>query len=65
VSVRFGYKASAEQFAPRELIEYSVRAERLGPEEGTPPAIAVYQDDKAVAYLEGKPKFVVNPNPLA
>jgi coenzyme F420-dependent glucose-6-phosphate dehydrogenase len=28
--VRFGYKASAEQFAPRELLELSVLAERLG-----------------------------------
>jgi coenzyme F420-dependent glucose-6-phosphate dehydrogenase len=27
---RFGYKASAEQFAPRELLDYSVLAERLG-----------------------------------
>src|SRR6267378_3963807 len=26
-------------------------AERLGPEEGTPPAIAVYQGDKVVAYV--------------
>jgi NosR/NirI family transcriptional regulator, nitrous oxide reductase regulator len=26
-------------------------AERLGPEEGSPPAIAVYQGDKVVAYL--------------
>jgi coenzyme F420-dependent glucose-6-phosphate dehydrogenase len=30
VTVRYGYKASAEQFAPRELIEYAVQAERLG-----------------------------------
>ena len=30
MSVRIGYKASAEQFAPRELLEYSVQAERLG-----------------------------------
>src|SRR5215204_4865633 len=28
--MRFGYKASAEQFGPRELLEYSVRAEALG-----------------------------------
>jgi coenzyme F420-dependent glucose-6-phosphate dehydrogenase len=28
--VRYGYKASAEQFAPRELLELSVMAERLG-----------------------------------
>jgi coenzyme F420-dependent glucose-6-phosphate dehydrogenase len=30
VSVRFGYKASAEQFGPRELIDYSVLAEQAG-----------------------------------
>lgn len=29
-SMRFGYKASAEQFGPRELLELSVRAEALG-----------------------------------
>jgi coenzyme F420-dependent glucose-6-phosphate dehydrogenase len=28
--IRFGYKASAEQFAPSELLNYSVQAERLG-----------------------------------
>jgi coenzyme F420-dependent glucose-6-phosphate dehydrogenase len=28
--ISFGYKASAEQFAPRELIEYSTLAEELG-----------------------------------
>ena len=28
--MHYGYKASAEQFAPRELLEYSVEAERLG-----------------------------------
>ena len=30
MSVRIGYKASAEQFAPRELLDFSVQAERLG-----------------------------------
>lgn len=30
MSVRIGYKASAEQFAPRELLEFSVAAERSG-----------------------------------
>jgi len=30
MSLRLGYKASAEQFAPKELLEYSVQAERLG-----------------------------------
>ena len=29
-SVRFGYKASAEQFAPTRLLEFSLQAERLG-----------------------------------
>jgi coenzyme F420-dependent glucose-6-phosphate dehydrogenase len=28
--LRFGYKASAEQFAPRELLQYGVLAEELG-----------------------------------
>jgi coenzyme F420-dependent glucose-6-phosphate dehydrogenase len=28
--VRFGYKASAEQFGPRELLEFSAQAEALG-----------------------------------
>ena len=28
--MRYGYKASAEQFGPRELIDYSVLAETLG-----------------------------------
>ena len=30
MTVRFGYKASAEQFGPRELLDYSVLAEELG-----------------------------------
>jgi len=30
VAVRVGYKASAEQFAPRQLVEYAVRAEEVG-----------------------------------
>ncbi|MGR3344205.1 MAG: LLM class flavin-dependent oxidoreductase, partial [Paracoccaceae bacterium] len=28
--LRLGYKASAEQFGPRELLEYGVLAEELG-----------------------------------
>lgn len=28
--LRFGYKASAEQFGPRDLVEYAVRAEEVG-----------------------------------
>lgn len=30
MTIRYGYKASAEQFNPRELIQYSVRAENQG-----------------------------------
>jgi coenzyme F420-dependent glucose-6-phosphate dehydrogenase len=30
VSIRLGYKASAEQFAPRELLEFAVLAEQAG-----------------------------------
>jgi coenzyme F420-dependent glucose-6-phosphate dehydrogenase len=30
MSVKIGYKASAEQFGPRELIEFSAQAEQLG-----------------------------------
>jgi coenzyme F420-dependent glucose-6-phosphate dehydrogenase len=30
MALRIGYKASAEQFAPRELVEYAVSAEELG-----------------------------------
>ena len=30
MSVRWGYKASAEQFGPRELLELAVEAERIG-----------------------------------
>jgi coenzyme F420-dependent glucose-6-phosphate dehydrogenase len=30
MSIRIGYKASAEQFGPRELLEFSREAERLG-----------------------------------
>ena len=30
MSIRVGYKASAEQFGPRELVEFAVRAEEIG-----------------------------------
>lgn len=30
VPMRFGYKASAEQFSPRDLLRYSVKAEQVG-----------------------------------
>jgi NosR/NirI family transcriptional regulator, nitrous oxide reductase regulator len=41
-----------ERLTPAVMaIVYPGGAERLGPEEGSPPAIAVYQDDKVVAYV--------------
>jgi coenzyme F420-dependent glucose-6-phosphate dehydrogenase len=30
MTLRIGYKASAEQFAPRELVEFAVHAEAVG-----------------------------------
>jgi NosR/NirI family nitrous oxide reductase transcriptional regulator len=42
----------AERLTPDVMaVVYPAGAERLGPEEGSPPAIAVYQGDKVVAYL--------------
>ncbi|MGY1815821.1 glucose-6-phosphate dehydrogenase (coenzyme-F420) [Blastococcus sp. SYSU D00820] len=35
MALRFGYKASAEQFGPRQLVEYAVRAEELGLDSAT------------------------------
>lgn len=35
MALRIGYKASAEQFGPRELVEYGVRAEELGLDSAT------------------------------
>src|ERR1700759_4252569 len=41
-----------ERLTPQVMaVVYPGGAERLGPEEGSPPAIAVYQGDKIVAYL--------------
>ena len=41
-----------ERLTPEVMaIVYPAGAERLGPEEGSPPAIAVYEGDKVVAYL--------------
>src|SRR5215831_9341902 len=41
-----------ERLTPAVMaVVYPGGAERLGPEEGSPPAIAVYQGDKVVAYL--------------
>jgi len=30
MSLKIGYKASAEQFGPRDLVEFSVLAEQVG-----------------------------------
>src|SRR2546425_11798717 len=40
-----------EQLTPEVMAVVYPGAERLGPEEGLPPAIAVYKGDKAVAYI--------------
>ena len=41
-----------ERLTPEVMaVVYPAGAERLGPEEGTPPAIAILKDDKAVAYV--------------
>jgi NosR/NirI family transcriptional regulator, nitrous oxide reductase regulator len=41
-----------ERLTPEVMkVVFPAGAERLGPEEGSPPAIAVYQGDKVVAYL--------------
>lgn len=57
VAVAVVSPALAEKGKLRERLTADVMAvvypgaERLGPEEGSPPAIAVYQGDKVVAYL--------------
>src|SRR5262245_17800053 len=40
-----------ERLTPDVMAVVYPGAERLGPEEGSPPAIAVYQGDKVVAWL--------------
>ncbi len=41
-----------ERLTPEVMaVVYPGGADRLGPEEGSPPAIAVYKDDKVVAYV--------------
>ena len=41
-----------ERLTPQVMaVVYPGGAEKLGPEEGSPPAIAVYQGDKIVAYV--------------
>src|SRR5215813_1800258 len=41
-----------ERLTPEVMaVVYPAGADRLGPEEGTPPAIAVFKDDKVVAYV--------------
>src|SRR5215471_18196494 len=57
VSLVIASPAHAEKGKLRERLTADVMAvvypgaERLGPEEGSPPAIAVYKGDKAVAYI--------------
>src|SRR6516165_3102176 len=58
MAVACASSASAEKGKLRERLTPEVMkvvfpggADRLGPEEGTPPAIAVYQGDKVVAYV--------------
>jgi NosR/NirI family transcriptional regulator, nitrous oxide reductase regulator len=41
----------AERLTPDVMAVVYPGAERLGPEEGSPPAIAVYKGDKVVAYI--------------
>jgi transcriptional regulator of nitric oxide reductase len=40
-----------ERLTPDVMAVVYPGAERLGPEEGSPPAITVYKDNKAVAYI--------------
>jgi hypothetical protein len=40
-----------ERLTPEVMAVVYPDADRLGPEEGTPPAIAVYKGDKMVAYV--------------
>ncbi|MFL6826963.1 MAG: hypothetical protein ACJ8E2_10920, partial [Bradyrhizobium sp.] len=41
-----------ERLTPEVMaVVYPAGAERLGPEEGAPPAVAVFKDDKVVAYV--------------
>ena len=58
LALAFASPAIAEKGKLRERLTPAVMAvvvpggfDRLGPEEGAPPAIAVYQGDKVVAYL--------------
>src|SRR5262245_1068227 len=58
VALVFASSAFAEKGKLRErltpevmAVVYPGGAERLGPEEGSPPAIAVHRDDKVVAYV--------------
>src|SRR5215471_17537353 len=46
-------------------VVYPAGAERLGPEEGSPPAIAVFRDDKVVAYLFSTLDIVAAPGYVA
>src|SRR5215469_9409480 len=53
VSPAFAEKGKLrERLTPDAMaVVYPGGADRIGPEEGSPPAIAVYKGDKAVAYV--------------
>src|SRR5262245_32216753 len=57
IALAFATPATAEQGTLRERLTPEVMAvvypsaERIGPEEGSPPAIAVYKGDRIVAYV--------------
>jgi NosR/NirI family nitrous oxide reductase transcriptional regulator len=65
IALLFASPAIAEKGKLRErltpevmAVVYPAGAERLGPEEGSPPAIAVYQGDKVVAYVFSTLDFI-------
>jgi len=47
-----------ERLTPQVMaVVLSSGFDRLGAEEGSPPAIAVYKDDKIVAYVFSTPRY--------
>src|SRR6516165_6259549 len=66
-SPAFAEKGKLRDRLTREVmaVVYPAGAERLGPEEGSPPAIAVYKDDKVVAYLFSTLDIVAAPGYVA
>src|SRR5215471_21331819 len=47
-----------ERLTPEVMAAVYPGAERLGPEEGSPPAIAVYKGDQLVAYIFSTPDII-------